>query len=153
MNALGYLPFSTIPTVPMLYLTLTPLATSSLISTIVWISLAAFLLSREERRRLAVAARARPNLGGEKQLDEEGIGKMRTRRPRYRNGKEIFRSEKRILEDEIKGAIPDERDRLRWYRERARELELRLGEGEDSPVVEVAEGRSRGVDSCEGMVR
>jgi hypothetical protein len=117
----------------MLYLMITPLAARSLMSTMVWISLAAFLLSREERRGLAVAARERPDLGSEKQWDEEGSGKLRTRRTRYRNGKEIFRSEKRILEDEIERAIPDERDRLRWYRERARELELRLEEGEDSP--------------------
>ncbi|KFZ15682.1 hypothetical protein V501_02615 [Pseudogymnoascus sp. VKM F-4519 (FW-2642)] len=131
MNAIGHLPFSTIPGVPMLYLMLTPLATRSLISTILWMLLAAFLLSWEERRRLAAAARPRPDLG-EKQSDDEGNGKMKTRGQRYRNGTAIRRSERRILEGEIERTITDERDRLKWYRERARELELRVEEGEDS---------------------
>jgi hypothetical protein len=42
--------------------------------------------------------------------DEEGSRKLRTRRLRYSNGKEIFRREKRILEDEIERAILDERN-------------------------------------------
>jgi hypothetical protein len=80
-------------------------------------SLAIFLTSREERRSLAVAARPQPALG-ERQLDEGGNGKIRTHRRLYRNGKEVLRSEKRILEDEIEIAIPDEKAGLRWYRER-----------------------------------
>lgn len=131
MNALGHLPFSTIPMAPILYLLLAPLVTSSLVSTIIWISLGAFLLSREERRLLAVAARHESGHPIKSQLDETGSGNVRARGKRYRKGKEIWRSEKRILEDEVVGVIPDEKDRLRWYRERARELQMRLGEGED----------------------
>ncbi|OBT87631.1 hypothetical protein VE02_02716 [Pseudogymnoascus sp. 03VT05] len=129
MNALGHLLFSTIPVVPMLYLILTPLATRSLISTILWMLLA-FLLSWGERRRLAAAGRLRPELG-EEQPDDEGYGKMNTRGQRYRKGTAIWRSERRILEGDVERMIPDKRDRLRWYRERARELELRVDEGED----------------------
>ncbi|KFZ14031.1 hypothetical protein V501_03424 [Pseudogymnoascus sp. VKM F-4519 (FW-2642)] len=144
MNALGHLPFSTIPVVPMLYLMLTPLATRSLISTILWMLLAAFLLSWEERR-LAAAARPRPELG-EEQSDDEGYGKMNTRGQRYRNGTAIWRSERRILESEIERTITDKRDRLRWYRERARELELRVEEGEDIQQPKNSQGGETDTD-------
>lgn len=54
--------------------------------------------------------------------------KLSNHAKRYRKGKEIPRAEKRILEDNITAVIPNDEERLRWYRERARALEMELGD-------------------------
>jgi hypothetical protein len=64
----------------------------------------------------------------ERQTDEARSREISNHAKRYRKGKEISRAEKRILEDQIAAVIPEAEDRLRWYRERARELEMELRE-------------------------
>jgi hypothetical protein len=120
MPALGGVPFSTIPILPVLYLILAPITTRSLVSSLVYISLGIICLWHGGRQR-----QSRGSDASETQTDErENINHAK----RYRKGKEISRAKKRILEDQIAAVIPDAEDRLRWYRERARELEMELGE-------------------------
>jgi hypothetical protein len=121
MPTLDGVPFSTIPILPVLYLILAPITTRSFVSSLVYISLGIIFLWHGERQR--------PSRGSdlsERQTDEVRSREISNHAKRYRKGKEISRAEKRILEDQIAAVIPDTEDRLRWYRERARELEMDL---------------------------